>query len=286
MSNRSLASRSTSFNGTVSNVWEDGFSLNLGSQILRVDSWDLYGDSTRNFVSIGDRLTVLGEFDDREFDASSITRQGNRSNHTSTRGDSINVVMNPNRITTILGTNGSDDLRGGRGNDRLYGLGGDDDLLGGFGNDVLIGGAGDDDLFGEGGNDTLRGDNGNDDLFGGAGNDILLGGSGNDDLFGGAGNDTLRGGNGHDTLIGGPGRDILIGGAGRDEFVLQPRGNDIIRDFQDGVDELYLSGGLSFNQLTLQQRGNDTLISANGNRVALLLNIDANTITMTDLQQF
>ncbi len=235
-----------SFNGIVEQVWEDGFSFHTGNRTLRVDSWDLYGDSTPRNVSIGQNLTISGEFDQGEFDAFSITLMGS-SNGSGTQWDGNAPLANNSRINVIRGTNRSDDLIGGSGRDSLIGLGGDDDL------------------------------------FGRAGNDILAGGAGDDDLFGGAGNDILRGGLGEDDLIGGPGRDTLIGGAGLDTFVLQRNGNDIISDFQDGIDELRLSGGLSFNNLTLQQQGSNTLILNGGNHVALLLNVNVNAITIADL---
>jgi Ca2+-binding RTX toxin-like protein len=237
-----------SFSGVVERVWEDGFFLNTGDRTLSVDAWSLYRDATPRYVSVGTPLTVSGEFEGRDFDAFSITlgdNSGGNSGNNST-GDS-DAPMRSDRLNVIRGTNGSDDLRGGAGRDRLIGL------------------------------------VGNDDLFGGAGNDILIGGGGGDDLLGGDGNDILRGGRGQDDLIGGAGRDILIGGPDRDTFVLQPQGNDIIRDFQNGVDELGLSGGLRFNDLVFEQRGQDTLILADGNRVALLLGINANSITPADL---
>lgn len=251
------AQRNTSFSGTVERVLEDGFFLNTGDRTIEVDTWDLYRDSTPSVVSVGMEVTVSGEFDDGEFDANSITlddSSGGSSENNSGSGSSDNVnddsssdVPNNNRRQVIRGTNRSDDLVGGSGRDRLIGRGGNDDLLGGTGNDVLVGG------------------------------------SGNDDLFGGDGNDKLRGGRGQDDLVGGAGRDILIGNAGRDTFVLQPNGNDIIRDFRDGVDELGLSGGLRFNDLVLQQQGSNTFILANGDRVALLRHVDASSITSADL---
>jgi Ca2+-binding RTX toxin-like protein len=252
MSNENRAQNRFSLTGTVERVWEDGFSLNIGDRTFPVDAWDLYGDATQRYVSVGEQLTVSGEFDDREFDAFSITLgDSSGSNGIGTREGTSDApvstnLVSTNRINVIRGTNGSDDLIGGRGRDRLIGLGGDDDLIGG------------------------------------AGNDILIGGDGDDDLFGGTGNDILRGGNGQDDLVGGPGRDTLIGGAGRDTFILQPRGNDIIRDFQGRIDELGLFGGLEFNNLVFQQQGNHTLILAHGNRVALLLGINANSITRAD----
>lgn len=65
----------------------------------------------------------------------------------------------------------------------------------------IRGGAGDDFLYGGRGNDTLLGEDGHDYLFGLLGNDTLNGGNGNDWLFGGPG---------LDTLIGGPGRNRLF----------------------------------------------------------------------------
>ena len=93
----------------------------------------------------------------------------------------------------------------------------------------------------------------------------------------------MLGGVGDDDLVGGTGRDILIGGDGRDTFVLEERGNDIILDFQDGVDKLGLSDRLEFDDLNITQRGNNTLIGSGGRLVALLLGIDADAITRADL---
>ena len=62
----------TSYTGTVEGVWEDGFRLNTGDRTFRVDSWDVYGDNTLSHVTVGDRITITGEFAGREFDAFSI----------------------------------------------------------------------------------------------------------------------------------------------------------------------------------------------------------------------
>lgn len=59
--------------GTIERVWEDGFSINTGDRSVNVDSWDVCGDNTPQSLSVGDELTVEGEFDDGEFDASAIT---------------------------------------------------------------------------------------------------------------------------------------------------------------------------------------------------------------------
>jgi hypothetical protein len=65
--------QSGSFTGTVERVWEDGLRLNTGDRSLQVDTWDIYGDSTASYISVGDQITITGEFDNGEFDAFSIT---------------------------------------------------------------------------------------------------------------------------------------------------------------------------------------------------------------------
>ncbi|MBD2315089.1 hypothetical protein H6G20_25820 [Desertifilum sp. FACHB-1129] len=61
-----------SHTGIVERVWEDGFRLNTGNQTFSVDSWDVYGDNTAQFIRVGDRVTITGEFEGGEFDALTI----------------------------------------------------------------------------------------------------------------------------------------------------------------------------------------------------------------------
>ncbi|OGY36665.1 MAG: hypothetical protein A3I08_00025 [Candidatus Andersenbacteria bacterium RIFCSPLOWO2_02_FULL_46_11] len=125
----------------------------------------------------------------------------------------------------LVGSAGSDLLRGTAGNDLIFGLegsdsirglGGDDCLLGGTGSDSLRGGEGNDVLLGGEGSDTLRGNEGNDALFGGAGKDSLRGDLGNDSLNGEGEDDSLKGGQGDDVLTGGAGVDVAKGEQGAD----------------------------------------------------------------------
>lgn len=140
----------------------------------------------------------------------------------------------------------------------VYGLGGDDTIFfantsNNSNNKVAFGGAG---------NDTIRtnanslnsarsyGGEGNDILTGGSVNDFLMGEAGDDGLGGGNGNDTLNGGSGKDYIIGDGGNDLLTGGEGVDLFdfaIINNAssetfntgwGQDIITDFQVGVDHL------------------------------------------------
>ncbi len=125
----------------------------------------------------------------------------------------------------IIGTDGSDLLKGTADNDLIFGmegsdsirgLGGDDCLVGGADSDSLRGGAGNDVLLGGEDTDSLRGEEGNDSLFGGAGKDSLHGDQGNDTLKGESDDDSLKGGQGNDSLIGGDGIDVARGEQGLD----------------------------------------------------------------------
>src|SRR5207244_5183477 len=91
-------------------------------------------------------------------------------------------------------------IRGGAGENSLYGMGENDYILDDSltnGNDLIYGGVGDDVLDGAGGNDSIYGE---------SGNDVLTGGAGNDQLFGGDGGDTFNVFDGYaDTIDGGAG---------------------------------------------------------------------------------
>ncbi len=97
---------------------------------------------------------------------------------------------------------------------------------------VMKGGKGNDTIWGYGGRDSLFGGSGNDELFGGAGNDLVDGGDGNDWLEGGpdGGNDTLKGGKGNDGLYSESGNTTMNGGAGKDVFHYGG-GNVLIEDY-------------------------------------------------------
>ncbi|NET41373.1 DUF6851 domain-containing protein [Okeania sp. SIO2B3] len=107
-------------------------------------------------------------------------------------------------------------------------------------------------------------------MYGNRGNDIIQGSDGNDLLYGGKGNDTVDGGIGDDIIGGQIGNDILTGGAGGDMFEFRfGNGDNIITDFEDGIDIIGLKGGLTFEQLTISEIGNDTRIS--GDQLSIIL---------------
>ncbi len=150
------------------------------------------------------------------------------------------------RSDTISGGGGDDAIRGGDkndrvygdeswetrgyGNDTIYGEDGNDDIIGGDGHDQLSGGDGDDEIYGDfswdtqgAGNDVADGGDGNDRIVGGDGSDHISGGDGNDRIYGdfswatdSAGDDVIDGGDGNDHIVGGDGNDRILGGDGND----------------------------------------------------------------------
>ena len=212
---------------------------------------------------------------------------GGDNNDTLNGGSGADELWGQNNNDSLVGGDGNDTLNGGAGNDKLYGQNDNDSLVGGDGNDTLNGGAGKDKLYGQNDNDKLVGGNGNDTLNGGNGHDTLYGGADNDKLYGQNDNDKLVGGNGNDTLSGDLGLDSLTGGVGSDRFKLLSgltADQDIILDYEDGVDLLDLTGSLTFAGLTITQVGADTEIieTATNETLATLVGTDATTIDNSD----
>ncbi|MDZ3836680.1 MAG: calcium-binding protein [Rhodospirillales bacterium] len=119
-------------------------------------------------------------------------------------------------LSDLFGEPVPDILRGGAGDDRIYGGRSDDDRA--DGPDSIYGDDGNDDVWAGGGDDEVWGGAGNDNLYGQSGNDTLRGGDGNERVYGGTGNDTLYGDDGVDAVRGGEGLDRLYGGSGNDRF--------------------------------------------------------------------
>lgn len=139
-----------------------------------------------------------------------------------------------------------------------------DRLNTGIGNDSLYGGRGDDTLYGGDGDDFFSGDYGNDTLNGGNGNDTL---SGVEELEGGS--DFIRGLGEIDTLTGGVGSDKFLLGAvegsrsGSEPYLYYDDGNSqsagtndyaVITDFDLNRDSIRLLGNAS-NYILLTSTG-------------------------------
>jgi hypothetical protein len=115
-------------------------------------------------------------------------------------GGNDNLRMDGVTLPGFIDASAGDDIvRGGEGNDTIYGRGGNDLISGGDGIDIIYGGTGDDKLYSNRGAGILFGE-GNNDLL--VGNGVLIGGSGDDDLQGRSARNILIGGIGTDKLTG------------------------------------------------------------------------------------
>ena len=215
------------------------------------------------------------------------------------RGSTGNDTLDASGVTLnvqLFGEGGNDVLTAGDGLSYVDGGSGADILNGGDGHDTLIGGAGADELYGGGGNDLLIVDIADTVIQGGAGADrVVFQGSqafnfdllgtgieyvrsstGNDNLdaTGVTSNVQLFGEGGNDTLTSGLGNDILTGGSGADRFVFGSNtGNDIIADWEDGVDliDFTQNGNVtSLSDLALVNEGAHTRITYDGNSLLVL----------------
>ncbi len=77
--------------------------------------------------------------------------------------------------------------------------------------------------------------------------------------------------------------DTLTGNINSNVFALQPGGkNQVITDFEDGIDFLGLANGVAFEQLAITPGDGATLINLNGQTLASLTGVEASNISQED----
>jgi Ca2+-binding RTX toxin-like protein len=111
---------------------------------------------------------------------------------------------------------------------------------------------------------------------------LVFAGFGNDTVNVSQGNNRIYGDGGDDAFFLGTG-DYVVGGEGSDQFWVAdtefPDAANRIADFELDSDVIGLSNlGTSFEDLTLTQSGDNTLIAIEEKAVAILTNIDANSL--------
>ncbi len=189
----------------------------------------------------------------------------------------------------FFGNTASNVLRGQDGNDQLYGGGGNDTVYGGDGDDYLHGGADADWAVFSGSQAVTVEMRSN--IVTGQGNDTIAGienietGAGNDRIVGNAHRNELKGGVGSDTIEGGGGPDVLTGGAGADHFVFADfEGNDLIHDFEIGIDRIDISSNRAdaFDDLTISNWKGDAVISWDGKTTIQLEGVNASSLHTSD----
>ncbi|MET1411007.1 DUF5801 repeats-in-toxin domain-containing protein [Roseibium sp. HPY-6] len=149
-----------------------------------------------------------------------------------------------------------------------------ENLIGSNSLDIIVGDAGDNTIWGRGGDDLIAGAGGENALFGEAGNDRLIGGSGADKLAGGAD---------QDTLTGGAGADGFVFAAGEGSALLS--GADRVTDFQDGIDTIVITGGLTYADISVGDdgSGNATIFdNVNNQFVAVIEGVSSTDLDASD----
>ena len=254
------------FNGDglddIANVQSDG---NNWFAISKGDGTFYYLDNTLGtngyWPDDNNSTQLIGDFNgDGKDDIANLQSDGVSNNFVSL--SNLNTDIDDD---VIYGGEGDDDIRGYKGDDKLYGEDNNDTIYGGEGNDELRGGNDNDTLHGESDNDKLYGGSGEDYLDGGIGDDELNGDEDNDKLYGFDGNDTLNGGSGNDELRGQNGNDIINGDEGNDN-IYGGLGDDIVDggDGDDMINYTFASGAVNVNLstgITSGADGNDELVN-------------------------
>lgn len=125
---------------------------------------------------------------------------------------------------------------------------------------TVRGGAGDQIVFGDSASQNILLGEGDDELHGGGGDDIIGSDGGNDLIFGDAGNDVVFGGAGNDRIDGGTGRDtVVFSGGSLDDYRLQFSNGVAVFEHRnggsDGTDTVSAVEVLRFNGADLRPEG-------------------------------
>jgi Ca2+-binding RTX toxin-like protein len=114
--------------------------------------------------------------------------------------------------------------------------------------------------------------------------------SGNDQsntLNGNKGDNHLSGKAGVDYLNGSRGNDLLTGGADADVFLFnRTDGKDVINDFADGIDRLYIEGVFNqetFDELEIRQAKDDVIVDFGGGNSIRIENLEKANFTFDDI---
>lgn len=175
-------------------------------------------------------------------------------------------------IENIVGSSFADTLIGNGLGNIIRGEGGDDILLGGAGADAIDGGAGLDLASYENSQSGVsvylsisRGYGGDAEGDSLSAVEQLQGSDFDDRLMGDFTDNMLFGMEGDDVLNGRAGNDVLSGAGGADTFLFNSGfGQDVIEDFELGVDLMVFSDATSMDALIFTQDGDDTIIRLAG----------------------
>lgn len=240
---------------------------------VRLESSDMIlyvADSGQSYIDATDIIRINGwadlenQVEYLHFEYNSTTYDI-RSAHQITQSDgddhlAISASIELDVSLIIRGGDGDDQIFGENGRDQLFGLAGDDVIRGSLGDDAIYGGTGHDILSGDEDDDYIEGNAGDDSVYGNQGDDLLYGGTGADTIGGWTGHDVISGEAGDDFLLGQDGDDTIDGGIGDDD-IYGHAGIDVAYGF-DGAD--WIDGGEDNDQL-YGGLGDDVLKGREGN---------------------
>jgi Ca2+-binding RTX toxin-like protein len=181
----------------------------------------------------GGILTTRSAYNASSYQPKDASNPNTPAQKTSTFGTGIGFNS---QIENIVGSHSNDFIVAGAQTNNLSGLSGDDQLFGGTGNDQL---------HGEGGDDFMAGEQGDDILFGGNGKDGLSGSS-------------SFVSNERDQLFGGDDQDFFLLGSESGPYY-QGDGFAIIKDWQAGLDRIFLGSKGNYSTRSAQLSGSSAL---------------------------
>ncbi len=205
------------------------------------------------------------------------------------RGHIFNAMLHEgderSSIENANGGLGDDVIIGNEIDNVLLGNAGSDTIMGGNGKDRIEGGDNRDEIWGGAQRDNLRGGKDRDKINGDNGRDYILGGRGKDQLDGGEDEDTIDGGLGDDTIWGRQGDDELTGGEGADMFIFTRRSdNDIITDYEIGVDLICINTAGDYTGYTIEDDGQDLIIDYGFGQTITLQGLSGQTLSAADFE--
>jgi glycerophosphoryl diester phosphodiesterase len=172
---------------------------------------------------------------------------------------------------TLYGTNADELLDGGQGNNTLYGGEGNNVFLAGSGNDIAFGGAGNDAFSLGNGNNTVYAGEGKNRVVTGTGNDTIYTGAGDDTITAAAGDDLIYATEGNNTISSGIGNDTVYVGSGSNRFILDAGAGAVTIIGFNSDDRISLGSGLSSSTtLSVSVNNGDTLICSGTDLLATL----------------
>ncbi|AFZ03700.1 glycerophosphodiester phosphodiesterase family protein [Calothrix sp. PCC 6303] len=190
----------------------------------------------------------------------------------------------------ILGTKGDDVLYGsnldelfdaGEGNNTIYGNEGKNIFIAGNGNNIAYGGSSDDVFFFGKGNNVIYGNEGINKITTSSGNNLIYGGSQGDVIYTGAGNDVIYANGGNNVISSGTGNDTVYTGSGADKFILDAGTGSATIIGYGANDQISRGSTLAANSvLSVTITGNDTLISAGGDLLATLKDVQLKSVSI------